>query len=592
MSSTTHNIEEMMQMAEYLTMKNIITEAGPRMLPATAKRHRSDLLAAIRASLALQEVVREAFIHKRQQQLDERDSRLKRARVETNISDETAEEDSFLEDPDEFVKQQALARFIDRTNNRSTHQASCLSCAQENFVDEMTHVFLDKLPNSYLLTPIFRHPAQKLTFGMLLYEPAITFSEDKLGGGICTDCLEDLRDSNIPLFSLVNGLWIGTVPNELAILNLPERLLIGLYFPAVYVVKLYPQRKGANHWDTTALNSGVRGNVSTYQLNTPDITAMIEGNLLPHRPALLATTIGITIIGPKNLPVKSLPQFLHSSEQHLLEEEHESYIIEDDSNIDATFETFDSPTDATDISEDVLSNPSVVPMQAHGVIDAEGSELSNQDILANTLANTSRTHDKNYAVQHGGKFINEYARVNTRAFPCLFPYGLGGFEVQRPRTISYEAQARWSMRYADRRFRKDFHFMFQVFGVIQKRQKTSLLLVERKPKDNIYLIPSSILLKNTSPPINIRAYIWGMTMMKNPPSLWITINPADTHDPIAQVLAGEEIDLDAFDKTAGPDASHRALIIANDPYIAANFFHTTIRAIIEELMGIIVHKPK
>ena len=28
--------------------------------------------------------------------------------------------------------------------------------------------------------------------------------------------------------------------------------------------------------------------------------------------------------------------------------------------------------------------------------------------------------------------------------------------------------ARWALRYEDRRFRTDLHFMFQVFGVIQK----------------------------------------------------------------------------------------------------------------------------
>ena len=37
-----------------------------------------------------------------------------------------------------------------------------------------------------------------------------------------------------------------------------------------------------------------------------------------------------------------------------------------------------------------------------------------------------------------------------------------------------------------------------------------------------------------------------MCMMKGPPSLWITINPSDTRDPIAQVFAGEKIDMDDF----------------------------------------------
>lgn len=74
--------------------------------------------------------------------------------------------------------------------------------------------------------------------------------------------------------------------------------------------------------------------------------------------------------------------------------------------------------------------------------------------------------------------------------------------------------------------------------------------------------------------------------MKNPPSLWVTINPSDTHDPIAQVLAGEEIDMNNFNATAGPDSSRRSTNVASDPFAAAQFFHFIIRAIIEELFGI------
>jgi hypothetical protein len=36
--------------------------------------------------------------------------------------------------------------------------------------------------------------------------------------------------------------------------------------------------------------------------------------------------------------------------------------------------------------------------------------------------------------------------------------------------VSYEAHARWALRYEDRRFCRDVYFMFQVFGVVQKRE--------------------------------------------------------------------------------------------------------------------------
>jgi hypothetical protein len=36
----------------------------------------------------------------------------------------------------------------------------------------------------------------------------------------------------------------------------------------------------------------------------------------------------------------------------------------------------------------------------------------------------------------------------------------------------------------------------------------------------------------------------------------MTINPDDLHNPIAQVLAGKEIDMDNFIQIAGPDSVH------------------------------------
>jgi hypothetical protein len=91
--------------------------------------------------------------------------------------------------------------------------------------------------------------------------------------------------------------------------------------------------------------------------------------------------------------------------------------------------------------------------------------------------------------------------------------------------------------------------------------------------------------------IKIRAQIKGMTIIKGPPSLWITINPSDTGDPIAQVFAGEEIDLDNFSRTSGPNSEERMRTIAADPYAAAKFFHFIIAALIEEMFGIKAYKP-
>ena len=66
--------------------------------------------------------------------------------------------------------------------------------------------------------------------------------------------------------------------------------------------------------------------------------------------------------------------------------------------------------------------------------------------------------------------------------------------------------------------------------------------------------------------------MWSTCVMKNPATLWITINPSDLHDPISQLFAGEAINLDVFMSIMGPDQDTRAWNIAGDPYTAANFF--------------------
>ncbi len=73
--------------------------------------------------------------------------------------------------------------------------------------------------------------------------------------------------------------------------------------------------------------------------------------------------------------------------------------------------------------------------------------------------------------------------------------------------------------------------------------------------------------------ISLRSQIWSTSIMANPPSLWITINPCDLHDPITQIFAGEEINLEDFIATTSPDKEWQAQNIADDPYAAAKFFH-------------------
>ncbi len=84
---------------------------------------------------------------------------------------------------------------------------------------------------------------------------------------------------------------------------LPERILVARYFPAVYIVKLNPKKKGAHTWATAdSMHGSLRGNVSTNPLNTEEDIATMTNDQFTSSAGILAATIGVTFVGPRNLP--------------------------------------------------------------------------------------------------------------------------------------------------------------------------------------------------------------------------------------------------------------------------------------------------
>ncbi|KAJ6625146.1 hypothetical protein B0H10DRAFT_1671846, partial [Mycena sp. CBHHK59/15] len=103
-----------------------------------------------------------------------------------------------------------------------------------------------------------------------------------------------------PQYALANNLWIGRTPWQLQILTFPEQLLIALLYPRVFVFKLHPRCPGRKDPDT--LQRGMRGTVSTYDLDSDGIASMLAGDLMPRPPAVLASVISVTYIGLGELP--------------------------------------------------------------------------------------------------------------------------------------------------------------------------------------------------------------------------------------------------------------------------------------------------
>jgi hypothetical protein len=58
------------------------------------------------------------------------------------------------------------------------------------------------------------------------------------------------------------------------------------------------------------LHSSLKGNVSTYCLNTEQISDLINRIVMPPPSSILASTIGVMFVGLKNLPQRTMPSFL------------------------------------------------------------------------------------------------------------------------------------------------------------------------------------------------------------------------------------------------------------------------------------------
>jgi hypothetical protein len=174
--------------------------------------------------------------------------------------------------------------------------------------DKVSSVALDKIPSPSRLIPHQPHQQHTLFDGMLLQPEGITRQGEDSVANVCGECLRDLRKETQlpPKFSLANNLWVGAVPVELGCLTFPEQLLIAHLYPRVYVFKLFPKSGGG---PTDGMQRGMRGNVSTYELNVEAMTTMVEGKLMPRLPAILPSLIAITYIGAGNIPKK----WLHST---------------------------------------------------------------------------------------------------------------------------------------------------------------------------------------------------------------------------------------------------------------------------------------
>lgn len=92
------------------------------------------------------------------------------------------------------------------------------------------------------------------------------------------------------------------MPWHLECLTIAEQLLIARVYPRVFVVKLFPRDNTRYGLQDDQLQHALRGNVTSFELNSGAITDMINGDLMPQKTSILASVLSITFIGRGKIP--------------------------------------------------------------------------------------------------------------------------------------------------------------------------------------------------------------------------------------------------------------------------------------------------
>jgi len=234
-------------------------------------------------------------------------------------------------------------------------------------------------------------------------------------------------------------------------------------------------------------------------------------------------------------------------------------------------------------------------------------------------------------VAHGPKPVNEFFNVDLfpMLYPTLFPYGCGGFEDRdRKKRISLKEHVKYLFSLRDKRFQTHYSFLFTVFNILQRR--TLLLgaslkvkkagfsqfaerfssvsseavgnVLERIEKGEgikahtdderkVLRLMKEVNLVTAKVPgssaarVAARNEIRALTMTHGMPSFYVTINPADTHNPIVKFLAGTDINIDDMLQDQVPNYWEQSVLIASNPAIGATFFNIYLKVFLRVVLG-------
>lgn len=275
------------------------------------------------------------------------------------------------------------------------------------------------------------------------------------------------------------------------------------------------------------------------------------------------------------------------------------------------------------------------------VVDADHVEATYQSRKLSALKQLKRGMAKFVKIPMGTTPIPTFQNpdVYTYLWPTLFPYSIGTMEQQLLMTdsgggfrkIDLKAHIAHLLQSGpNTRFQTHLSFIFVTVNILQRRETSwnAKLAVTKswfqdistqlekmteddiqsfanKLKENPYARPDS---EGEKAAYNLVKYanivaehvpgsmgeiqkmqeeMFSIVHTHGLPHLFLTLNPSDTNNPIAQVLAGQDIDLDKlFDELSpGAEKLERGKTVAANPVAGVLFFNKTVNMLLDTLLG-------
>src|SRR5271156_5575130 len=454
---------------------------------------------------------------------------------------------------------------------------------------------------------------------------------------VCRTCQLFLKKNKMPLESLANSFWIGSIPLVLQNLTFAEKMLISkirhnkclvrvssgrakmtanVIMFSNPTVKVYHALPPSRREISEILAFVFQGPIQPTESDIKRTPMLVRRNIVKDALEWLKLNhvdyedLHISFENLNDYPLAGVPVNIEYSKS---DPESGNKIVSAMSVYDNKFE--DGTTDGP------------CPFTVHGLTGPEFENMSIDRLKARALQHLAEK-GSTLGICHDSKPQSMYdnPQAYPQMFPWLFPYGFGGIGQKcHFAKVSETTHKKKLLMYHDKRFQTDFYFPMIAFNHEQLKAGVtgSFLLTKRKMWPNISNRLKSLnhdVLKNISDKLSsgehflptsteekkcfrllndldhvggfvkgsitskkhMRNEIWSMISQLGAPSWFITLSPADSRHPICLYYADKNIEF----RPNLRSANERNMLVAQNPVAAARFFDMMIRMFIKHVLGI------